>query len=242
MLSKTQVKYIQSLYHKKFRDEHGRFIVEGPKMVSEAILHAPEDIEQIYALSSWISEMDLSSIPITEIPAFEMEKISSLSTASPALAILRKPLQARPLPVSGITLVLDTIQDPGNLGTIIRTAEWFGAQQVICSEGTVDCYNPKVIQSTMGSIFRMPVFYEDIMEWVAQLKDVPVLATSLDGKPMKPGRPGKDMVVIIGNESAGIRPALQAMATQRVLIPRHGNAESLNAAVATGIILYALTT
>ncbi len=242
MLSKTQAKYIQSLSHKKFRDEHGRFIVEGPKLVSEAILHARADIEQIYALSSWITEMDVSSIPITEVPAFEMEKISSLSTASPALAILRKPVQQRPAVVSGITLVLDTIQDPGNLGTIIRTAEWFGVQQIICSEGTVDCYNPKVIQSTMGSIFRMPVFYEDIMEWVAQLKDIPVLATSLDGEPMKPGRPGKDLVVIIGNESAGIRPALQAMATQRWLIPRHGDAESLNAAVATGIMLYALTT
>jgi TrmH family RNA methyltransferase len=242
MLSKTQVKYIQSLFHKKFRDEHGRFIVEGPKMVSEAILHAPQDIEQIYALSSWITEMDVSTIPITEVPAFEMEKISSLSTASPALAILRKPVQQRPAPVDGITLVLDTIQDPGNLGTIIRTAEWFGVQQIICSEGTADCYNPKVIQSTMGSIFRMPVFYEDIMEWVGQWKDIPVLATSLDGEPMKPGRPGKDLVVVIGNESAGIRPALQAMATQRWLIPRHGDAESLNAAVATGIMLYALTT
>jgi TrmH family RNA methyltransferase len=151
-------------------------------------------------------------------------------------------VQQRPAAVSGITLVLDTIQDPGNMGTIIRTAEWFGVQQIICSEGTVDCYNPKVIQSTMGSIFRMPVFYEDIMEWVAQLKDIPVLATSLGGDPMKPGRPGKDLVVIIGNESAGIRPALQAMATQRWLIPRHGEAESLNAAVATGIMLYALTT
>jgi RNA methyltransferase, TrmH family len=242
MLSKTQAKYIQSLFHKKFRDEHGRFIVEGPKMVSEAILHAPQDIEQIYALSSWITEMDVSNIPITEVPAFEMEKISSLSTASPALAILRKPVQQRPAPVNGITLVLDTIQDPGNLGTIIRTAEWFGVQQIICSEGTADCYNPKVIQSTMGSIFRMPVFYEDIMEWVGQLKDIPVLAASLDGKPMKPGRPGKDLVVVIGNESAGIRPALQAMATHRWLIPRHGEAESLNAAVATGIMLYALTT
>jgi RNA methyltransferase, TrmH family len=242
MLSKTQAKYIQSLFHKKFRDEHGRFIVEGPKMVSEAILHAPQDIEQIYVLSSWITEMDVSNIPITEVPAFEMEKISSLSTASPALAILRKPVLQRPAPVNGITLVLDTIQDPGNLGTIIRTAEWFGVQQIICSEGTADCYNPKVIQATMGSIFRMPVFYEDIMEWVGQLKDIPVLAASLDGKPMKPGRPGKDLVVIVGNESAGIRPALQAMATQRWLIPRHGEAESLNAAVATGIMLYALTT
>lgn len=242
MLGKTQVKYIQSLVHKKFRDEHGRYVVEGPKMVTEALTHARADVEQIYATPSWVYESDLAGIPLTEISPSEMERISSLTTASSALAILRKPVWKRPLAPKGITLVLDNIQDPGNLGTIIRTAEWFGVEQVICSEGMADCFNPKVIQATMGSIFRLPVFYEDIMTWVDGAGDVPIVAASLEGKPMKPGRPAKDLLLIIGNESSGIRPALQAKATHQWLIPRHGNAESLNAAVATGIMLYALTT
>jgi RNA methyltransferase, TrmH family len=234
MLSKTEAKYIQSLSHKKFRDEHQRYLVEGPKMVREAILHATGQIERIYALPSWVTELEIRSIPVTEISNQEMERITSLSSAPGTLAILRKPVPGRPAPVKGITLVLDTIQDPGNLGTILRTAEWFGVQQVICSEGTADCFNPKVIQATMGSIFRMPVFYEDIMDWV--------LAASLDGEPMKPGRFSQDIVVVIGNESSGIRKELKSLATHQWLIPRHGDAESLNAAVATGIMLYALTT
>lgn len=242
MLSKTQVKYIQSLYHKKFRDELGRYVVEGPKMVTEALLHATADIEQIYALDSWVAEQPLKGIPITEITTSEMARITALQSPSPALAVLRKPQWERPSAVSGITIVLDTIQDPGNLGTIIRTAEWFGVQQVVCSEGTADCFNPKVIQSTMGSIFRVPVFYEDIMEWVRNHQDIPLLAASLEGKPLDPSMRSKDMALVIGNESAGIRPDLQALATHKCLIPRHGQAESLNAAVATGIMLYALTT
>jgi TrmH family RNA methyltransferase len=242
MLSKTQVKYIQSLVQKKLRDEHGHYVVEGPKMVEEALQQRPQDILHVYALDNWVSSMDVRAFRIEQLEEHEMKKISSLSTPPSALAILRKPSWQRPDAFDGLTLVLDTIQDPGNLGTIIRTADWFGVKNIVCSEGTVDCFNPKVVQSTMGSLFRMPVFYEDIMELVASHPGVPVLAASLEGSPLAPGEKWDDAFLVIGNESAGIRKELQARASRKLLIPRIGEAESLNAAVATGILLYAMTT
>lgn len=242
MLSKTQVKYIQSLFQKKFRDEHGHYVVEGPKMVEEALAQRPQDILHIYALSSWVTESDVHAFKIEEIDEHEMKKISSLVSPPPALAVLKKPVWTRPASFKGITLVLDTIQDPGNMGTIIRTADWFGVRNIVCSEGTVDCYNPKVVQSTMGAIFRMQIFYEDIMNFLDAHPRQPILAASLEGQPLKAGEKWDDAFLVIGNESSGIRPALQERATRKLLIPRHGETESLNAAVATGIFLYALTT
>lgn len=245
MLSKTQVKYIHSLFHKKFREEHGQFIVEGPKMAEEAIALSSRDIINIYACRDWIERnLDIHSDltqKIVEVSDLEMGKISSLHTPSNSLVVLRKPALQAPAEWKGLTLLLDGIQDPGNLGTIIRTAEWFGVEHVICGTGTADCYNPKVIQSTMGSIFRMKLFYEDLNGFLALNSNVPVLATSLEGEPLKRSEKWEDAFVVIGNESQGIQDAVLKKASRKILIPGTGRAESLNAAVATGIILYELT-
>ncbi len=245
MLSKTQVKYIQSLFHKKFREELGQFIVEGPKMAEEAITLSSGDIINIYACSDWIERnLDIHSVltqKIVEVSGAEMGKISSLHTPSNSLLVLRKPALQAPAEWKGLTLLLDGIQDPGNLGNIIRTAEWFGVEHVICGTGTADCYNPKVIQSTMGSIFRMKLFYEDLNGFLSLNSEVPVLATSLEGEPLQRGEKWDDAFVVIGNESQGIQDAVLKKASRKILIPGTGRAESLNAAVATGIILYELT-
>lgn len=242
MISKTQIKYIQSLFQKKFRDETGHYVVEGPKMVSEAIANRRSDIVEIFTLSSWVAEGDVHNLRINEISEVEMKRISSLVTPPQVLAILRKPLWVKPAAFEGITVVLDSIQDPGNLGTIIRTADWFGVKQIVCSEGTADCFNPKVIQSTMGSIFRMQIFYEDIISLFDAQPSTAVLAASLEGTALKKDEKWDNVFLVIGNESAGIRKEIQARADRKLLIPRMGHAESLNASVATGILLYALTT
>jgi TrmH family RNA methyltransferase len=245
MLSKTQVKYIQSLFHKKFREEHGQFIVEGPKMAEEAITLSPGDIINIYACNDWIERnLDIHSVlaqKIVEVSDAEMEKLSSLHTPPNSMVVLRKPVLQAPVTWNGLTLLLDGIQDPGNLGTIIRTAEWFGVEHIICGTGTADCYNPKVIQSTMGSIFRMKLFYEDLNSFLALNSSVPVLATSLEGQPLERDEKWDQAFVVVGNESQGIQDAVLKKAARKILIPGSGRAESLNAAVATGIILYELT-
>jgi RNA methyltransferase, TrmH family len=245
MLSKTQVKYIQSLFHKKFREEHGQFIVEGPKMAKEAIGLSPDHIEHIYACPDWFSNFDgdlgLLHEKGTRITEVEMEKISSLQTPSDVLVVLRKPTPRLPLEWKGINLVLDGIQDPGNLGTIIRTADWFGVQHIICGSGTADCYNPKAVQASMGSIFRMNLLYEDLDIFFEQDISVPILASSLAGRPLSAEDHWKDALLVIGNESQGVRQKIISHATHKILIPCAGHAESLNAAVATGILLYELT-
>jgi TrmH family RNA methyltransferase len=141
----------------------------------------------------------------------------------------------------GLTLVLDGIQDPGNLGTIIRTADWFGVRHIICGVGTADCYNPKVIQSTMGSIFRVSLFYEDLNSFLARNRGITIAATSLDGEPLRPSEKWESLFLVIGNESQGVQKEILDMADRKILIPRTGHGESLNAAVATGIVLYELT-
>jgi len=167
-----------------------------------------------------------------------MKKISSLSTPGPVLAIMQIP----PVPVitafPGITLLLDAIQDPGNLGTIIRNADWFGIRNIICGEGCADCYNSKVIQSTMGSIFRTNILYEDLSLFLDGHPGIPVMAASLEGSMLKEVKKTNDVFLVIGNESRGIHQQILQRATVKVRIPGGGETESLNAAVATGILLY----
>jgi TrmH family RNA methyltransferase len=245
MLSKTQVKYIQSLHHKKFREEYGQFIVEGYKMADEAIALSPADIINIYAYNDWISSSnsihkDLAQ-KIVEVSAQEMEKISAQHTPSGVLVLLHKPSVSQPPGWEGLTLVLDGIQDPGNLGTIIRTADWFGVKHIVCGTGTADCYNPKVIQSSMGSIFRVRLFYEDLNSFFDQNRTIPIAATSLEGEPLQPGEKWEKLFLVIGNESQGVQQEIVNKAQRKILIPRSGHGESLNAAVATGIVLYELS-
>ncbi|HEY4107755.1 RNA methyltransferase [Puia sp.] len=237
LITKSQVKYIQSLAHKKFRDAEGVFVVEGPKIVGE-LLRAPNLRSRVvYALSRWAGELPepLRAV-VTVVEESQLERLSALTTPNQVVAVFEKPVFQAPDFDKGVHLALDGIQDPGNLGTIVRLADWFGIANVVCSEDSADVYNPKAIQSTMGSIVRVSVRYEEPGALIRR-SGLPVYAALLEGEGVYGiGRIDKGWV-LIGNESKGIRPELQPLATRRVTIPRIGQAESLNAAVATGILL-----
>ncbi|HNA00809.1 MAG TPA: RNA methyltransferase [Ferruginibacter sp.] len=243
MISKPHTKYIQSLQQKKFRDEYGCFVAEGPKLVSELLAGGRFTCREIIALPGWIEANPAlialpGSVTVTEVQEHELEKISGLSTPNEVLAVFEKGKQDASIdPRHSITLVLDTIQDPGNMGTIIRIADWYGVTNIVCATGSADIYNPKVVQATMGSLGRVLVLYTDIVSWLRQQPDIRSFAATLDGKPV--GTIGKlsEAILVIGNETHGIRNEVLAHTRERITIPRIGEAESLNAAVATGIIL-----
>jgi len=239
MVSKSQLKYIQSLGQKKYRDIEGLFVAEGPKLVKELIESKNVELTQIYALSEWIEENKdlLSSSNITAISATELERVSQLKTPNKVLAIVKKFEVNEPEIKKKISVVLDTIQDPGNMGTIIRIADWFGISQIICSDDCADLYNSKVVQATMGSIARVNVFYTDLPVWFKELSGIRIYAAMLEGKDVTKMSAIGEGLIIIGNESMGVDKELLQFANEKISIPRKGNAESLNAAVATGIIL-----
>lgn len=242
MLVKTQVKYIQSLSQKKLRDEEGVFVAEGPKIVEELLEAGNTDLVQLYAENDWVQKQ--SSLPrniIQTVTPAEMERISFLQTPHQVLGIFRKPVFPTGLSLRNkISLMLDTVQDPGNLGTIVRCADWFGISTVICSRESADVFNPKVVQSTMAGIARVRVLYEDLPEFLQKHSDIPVYAATLNGTPLPKLGAIKEGILLIGNESRGISDELLEMSQHKITIPRIGKAESLNAAVATGIILFAL--
>ncbi|MBL0884293.1 MAG: RNA methyltransferase [Chitinophagaceae bacterium] len=234
MLSKNEVKYIQSLCHKKQRTAERLFIVEGVKLVQELITEG-YPVKNIYATAQWT--IPKGDYPVSIISEQELEKISSLQTPNQVLAIVQQPeLADEPQWHHKLTLVLDGIQDPGNMGTIIRIADWFGIDQIIASEDTVELYNPKVIQSTMGSFIRVKVWYRDIASLLVK-KEIPIYGAVLDGQSMYEIQPPNAGILMIGNESKGIREDLQSLIHHRITIPKIGQAESLNAAVALGILL-----
>jgi TrmH family RNA methyltransferase len=239
MLVKTQVKYIQSLSQKKLRDEEGVFVAEGPKIVEELLEAGNTDLVQIFAESDWLRKHgSLPQDAVQTVTPAELERISFLQTPHQVLGIFRKPQFPAGLSLRNkISLMLDTIQDPGNLGTIIRCADWFGINTVICSRDSADVFNPKVVQSTMAGIARVRVLYEDLPAFLQQHSDIPVYAATLNGTPLPRLGQVKEGILLIGNESRGISDELLEMSRHRVTIPRVGKAESLNAAVAAGIIL-----
>lgn len=253
MLVKPKLKYIQSLGQKKFRRQEGLFIAEGPKVVKELLEAANENVKEIYALKDWIIENkeSLGKTETVEITEMELEKISQLITPNKVVALVRQFDPVVPVKTKGkISLVLDDIQDPGNLGTIIRIADWFGIDQIVCSHETADVYNPKVVQSTMGSIARVRMLYVDLPTWLTEQKDVSIYAATLNGKDVTSMEKIKEAIIIFGNESKGISPELLHLAKSTITIPQkarlndsvgQGKAESLNAAVAAGIILSHIT-
>ncbi len=243
MLSKTHTKYIQSLLHKKQRDELGLFIAEGPKVIMDLLVSRKFVCKEIFALEAWIQEHEksvsmLKDISITELKDFELQKISSLSTAHSVLAVFEKRKQDFGFKTTGkITLALDTIQDPGNLGTIIRIADWFGITDIVCSVGCADMYNSKVVQSTMGSLGRVNVIYTCLAEWLTKNKKIKIYSASLEGKDINAIGKLDEGIIIIGNEAHGVSDEVMNLVNEKITISRIGEAESLNAAVATGIIL-----
>ena len=235
MLSKNELKYIQSLCQKKQRQAEGLFIAEGTKLADE-LLKSHYRIRKIYATADWEPPVTPKE-PVVTITEAELERVSSLQTPNKVLIIAEQPLKtATPVLTKGVTLLLDGIQDPGNLGTLIRIADWFGIKQVIAGEHTAELYNPKVIQSTMGSFIRVDVMYLPLEE-VLQSCKLPVYGALLKGENVNRIQPVTDGLLIIGNESKGIRNELLPYITHPVTIPRIGGAESLNAGVAGGIIL-----
>ena len=227
MLTAARIKQIRSLREKKFRDETGLFVVEGEKMVREA-LESGFDVVEIYREE--------------EVGEAAMARLSLLSSPPPVLAVVRKPrYSAADAPMTGLSLALDSVRDPGNMGTIIRTADWFGVTTVFASFDSVDIYNPKVIQATMGGIFRCRLIYADIPEVCRSYRSagLPVWGTFLDGKNIYGCDLGRNGLIVMGNESRGISPEVEAEVDSRILIPRApgSRAESLNVAVATAVTL-----
>ena len=243
MLTKKIAKYIQSLSHKKFRDEEGSFIAEGPKLVEEFLTTKKFDCEIVVAENDWLTEhkklletQDPETVYVVE--AHRLESLTLLKTPNKVLAVFKQPAMEDECILNGkITLMLDDLQDPGNMGTIIRIADWFGIDQIVCSKNSVECFNPKVVQSTMGSLARVDIFYTDLIPFIKKNKSIPVYSAALDGKSIFTMEKIKEGIIVIGNESKGIHEELFDLSTHKITIPRIGRAESLNAAVAAGIIV-----
>jgi len=242
MLIKSRVKYIQSLGQKKFRDDEGVFIAEGPKIINELLNAENVQMLSLLAVGDWFEmnpelQKKIGSLDIIEINQKELDRISFLATSNQVLGIFKKPTFPS-LDLKGkVTLVIDTIQDPGNLGTIVRIADWFGVKNIICSLETADVFNQKTIQSTMGSISRVQVLYRDLKKMLMENAELPLYGTQLEGKSILETKRISEGLILIGNESKGIREELLKLVQFPVTIPRQGKAESLNVAVATGIIL-----
>ena len=244
MITKNQVKYIQSLGQKKSRDIENRFIAEGPKLVNELLIAENCRIVQLLALKEWIDENPNAGNPreVIEISEEELEKISQLTTPNQVLAVIEKIQWKNDPEIKGnVSLALDTIQDPGNMGTIIRLADWFGIKNIFCSTDCADVYNPKVVQASMGSISRVRVEYTDIFLFLMENNDVRIYAAVLNGKDITKVDKINEGIIVIGNESKGINAEMLKLSNVQITIPGKGKAESLNAAVATGIILSHLT-
>jgi len=245
MLSKNQIKYINSLQLTKFRKANGQFIAEGTKLVTE-LINSSIKVVAVYAQSSWIKEhlsgpVDAEIIEITE---HEINRLSSLATPPAVLCVAEIPRPViQPENIAhDLALMLDDIKDPGNMGTIIRTADWFGIKTIICSENCVDAFNPKVVQATMGSISRINLFYTKLTDFLSTISsEANVYGTMLDGDNLINKKLDNSGIIIIGNESRGISSDLFPFITEKIKIPSFSvaeHAESLNASLATAIICY----
>lgn len=242
MLSKNEIKYIQSLGHKKRRDEERLFLMEGNKMVAELLAHYPSQIVRLYATETFFEHNSAArQIQLHQVVSEdELARISQLQTPNQALALVHFFTEtAIELPSTEWTLALDGIRDPGNMGTIIRLADWFGIRTIICSPDCADIYNPKVVQATMGSIMRVTVVEKELAVFLAD-QDLPVVGAVLGGKELSSFEFPKAGILVIGNESNGIREDVIPLLSDKLMIPRFGEAESLNAAIATSIFLWEL--
>jgi TrmH family RNA methyltransferase len=246
MLVRSQVKYIQSLGHKKFRDAEGVFVAEGPKIVNELLQSDNLRLVQCFAIEVWLlahAEIVRSKEKLfVKTDEKELERISFHSAPNQVLAVFTKPVFHQIQKPEGLTLLLDTIQDPGNLGTILRTADWFGVKRIVCSENTVDVFNPKVVQAAMGSLIRVEMIYTGLAEYIRANPETPLYASSLEGEDLLEKLQVSKVLLLMGNESKGISPELELLAAKRIRIPRKGGSESLNVAVATGILLSRIET
>ena len=233
MVSKNELKLITSLHQKKYRSKHQLFIAEGIKGVLELL----ESKLLPYAL---FVTQQVDGLPIgntVKIGAGEMKKLSCLKTPTEILGVFHMPAQ-KSLKTEGLILALDNVRDPGNLGTIIRLCDWFGISQLVCSENTVDCYNPKVVQATMGSLARVQINYLELEEFLTST-DKPIYGAIMDGENVYKSKLPKEAILVMGNESNGIGTSILHKVNNTLSIPRFGSqqTESLNVATATAILL-----
>jgi TrmH family RNA methyltransferase len=235
MVSKNQIKLITSLQQKKFRQIHQLFIAEGVKVIQE-LLQSNFVLEHLYVTQNIFET--ISSDKKTQISDQDLKRISCLSTPNNCLALFQIPEQ-KPRNDKGLIVALDDIRDPGNLGTIVRLCDWYGIDQMVCSEQTVDVYNPKVVQATMGSISRVSVAYLDLEKYIKRAS-APIFGTFMDGKNVYKENLPQEGILVLGNEANGISEKIEKLVSDRLAIPRFGDlqqTESLNVATATAIFL-----
>jgi len=234
VITKNQIKYIRGLALKKNRVKEQCFVVEGEKSVAE-LLRSSFQIIDLFATKQWIAENNYDNA--NEVSVTELARISNLKSANNVLAVVKFNEEIKEK-ISGVTLVLDDINDPGNLGTIIRVCDWFGVEQIVCSKNTVDFYNPKVVQSTMGSLFRVSVLYTDLNKYLAKTT-IPIYGAFMDGENIKSSNTNENIHLVMGNEANGISKEVEKYISKKVAIKNiGGNTESLNVAIATAILLY----
>lgn len=235
MLSKNQVKLIQKLHHKKYRNELNLFIVEGKKSINE-FLQAGYTSQLLIATEAFTTNVPQHLI--TPVSKDELRKVSTLQNPDEGLAVFEQP-KHKGILQEGVIVALDNVQDPGNLGTIIRLCDWFGVETLLCNTQTVDCYNPKVVQASMGSLTRVAVHYLDLAAFLTTTA-LPVYTMDLEGENLYTATFSKDCILILGNEANGISAEVRALSNEVITIPRfskHQRTESLNVAMAGAIIL-----
>lgn len=234
-ISKNQLKLITSLSQKKYRQKNSLFIAEGIKVVNE-LLNSSFNVDVLFATDDF--ETTISSDKIVRISEKDLQKISNLKSPNKVLGLFKIP-DEKPLKENGLTIVLDAINDPGNLGTIIRLCDWFGVSQLICSKDTVDCYNPKVVQASMGSLIRISIKYIDL-ETYFQTTNLPTFIADMNGENVYKATLPKEAVLVMGNEANGVSDKIKTLIKNKISIPRFGETqetESLNVATATAILL-----
>lgn len=241
-MDNNRIKYLRSLHQKKFRQENSEFLVEGNKLVNE-LLHSDYEIKNIYAVND--AELYHGSIKVEHITPKELNRISTHKNPNNSIAVAKIPEKKLPnldIISSNLNLVLENIQDPGNMGTILRLANWYGIKHIFCNAETVECYNPKVVQSSMGALYRVNVHYTDIYSLIKQFSDVPefgIYAAHLNGQNLYETSLRNKGIIIMGNESKGLSEKMNSLSIQKIKIPsfppEETGMESLNVAIATAI-------
>lgn len=239
IFTKADIKFVKSLGERSFRYANKLFVAEGNKSVMD-ILSSGLRPHHLFCLQGWngLSHTQLlNGASLSFVKEKEIEQLSSLKSTREVVGIFQMPApRFNPKNLKGLTLALDTLQDPGNLGTLIRLADWYGIETILCSQASVDCYNPKTVQATMGSLGRVEVVYGNLSQWFETL-DMPVLAAEMNGTPSREVLFPKDCILLIGNEGQGVSENLKPFIQQSITIERRGKAESLNAAMATTILV-----
>jgi RNA methyltransferase, TrmH family len=236
MVSKAVIKLVQSLKHKKAREQHGLFVVEGTKTIVE-LLGSKITVKSLFATQSWWDEhrqIIAQNIEVNKVTITQLEQLSNFNTPPPVIALCEMPNYS----INSTMLrciALDTIQDPGNLGTIIRIADWYGIEHIICSTACTDVHNPKTLQASMGSFLRVKTYYTDLKQFF-ETTTLPIMGALMQGSNLHTTHLPKQGILVIGNEGKGLQQELLPFITLPVTIPKFGEAESLNAAIATAII------